>query len=143
MRPIDRAKLSAPLRSLPVSEQPSQPDRRLKQRRTHAMTSAAYTALLLSASAPIKISRSWSHAAAHETKAYLPTISYLRGPALKADNSSLKPWCIRGLSFHGIKVKVQVHYRSLPGRRCQARYSSDFIAFRLLYRVVRLSIWRN
>src|SRR5882672_4305382 len=31
-------------------------------------------------------------------------------PALKADKSSLKSWCIRGLSFHRIKVKVEVHY---------------------------------
>jgi hypothetical protein len=30
--------------------------------------------------------------------------------------------------------------RSLPGRRYQERYSSDFIAFRLLYRVILLSI---
>jgi len=33
--------------------------------------------------------------------------------------------------------------RSRPGRRCQARYSSDFIAFRLLNRVMVLSIRRN
>src|SRR5271165_3673259 len=33
--------------------------------------------------------------------------------------------------------------RSRPGKRCQARYSSDFIAFRLLNRVMVLSIGRN
>jgi len=33
--------------------------------------------------------------------------------------------------------------RSRPGKRCQARYSSDFIAFRLLNRVMVLSIRRN
>jgi hypothetical protein len=33
--------------------------------------------------------------------------------------------------------------RSRPGKRCQARYSSDFIALRLLNRVMVLSIGRN
>jgi len=33
--------------------------------------------------------------------------------------------------------------RSRPGKRCQARYSSDFIAFRLLNRVMVLSIGQN
>jgi hypothetical protein len=68
-----------------------------------------------------------------------PTIRYLTCPALKADNSSLKSWCICGLSFHPIKVKVEVHYganslasrQALPGpvfvrlHRLQAIVASD------------------
>jgi len=41
-------------------------------------------------------------------------------PALKADNSSLKSWCIRGLSFHRIKVRVEVHYSANPFASRQA-----------------------
>jgi hypothetical protein len=42
---------------------------------------------------------------------------------LKADNSSLKSWCIRALSLQRVKLKVEIHYganplasrKSLPG----------------------------
>jgi hypothetical protein len=72
-----------------------------------------------------------SHVAAHETNetAYPPTIRHLTCPALKTDNGSLKSWCIRDLSFHRIKVKVEVHYsanslasrQALPGQQVRQK----------------------
>src|SRR5882672_785673 len=50
-------------------------------------------------------------------------------PALKAGNSSLKSWCIRGLSFHRIKVKVEVHYSANSLASRQALPGPIFVRF--------------
>jgi hypothetical protein len=71
-------------------------------------------------------------------------MSTITWPALKADNSSLKSSCVRGLPLQRVKLKVEVHYganpfvsrQALPGaifvrlHRFQALVTSDpFVQF--------------